>query len=69
MFKLFYTATMQPVQHGDVVHFANRSWTIDGIDESDKFLYTKVWTRSMDEQHLTISANPMDFGARFVETK
>jgi isopentenyl phosphate kinase len=69
MWKLFYTRNMQPVLTGDVVHFANRSWTIMEIDESTSYLSTKVWVRSNDEQHLMISANPADFMARFVQTK
>ena len=69
MFKLFYTRSMQPVQHGDVVHFGNRAWTIDEINESDSYLKTKVWVRSMDEQHLCLSASPMDFMARWVQVR
>lgn len=69
MFKLFYTVNMQPVNTGDVVHFANRAWTVEDIDESAKYLETRVWVRSMDEQHLCISASPNDFGARFILTK
>ena len=69
MFKLFYSKTMQPVQFGDVVHFAGRKWTVEEIVEAPKFLDTKLWVRSMDEQRLTISAYNGDIGARWVETK
>jgi hypothetical protein len=69
MWKLFYTTNMQPVKTNDTVHFANRSWSVNEIDESDSYLRTKVWVRSNDEQHLIISANPADFGARFIQTK
>ena len=69
MYKLFYSTNMQPVQVGDVVHFSNRAWTIEEINETPKFLETKVWCRSMDEQHLCINAWQGDFGARWVLTK
>jgi hypothetical protein len=69
MYQLFYTKTMQPVTTGDVVHFSNRAWTVEEVKPSDRYLETKVWVRSMDEQHLTISAYHLDIGARWVETK
>jgi hypothetical protein len=69
MFKLFYTVNMQPVQTGDVVHFSQRAWTVEEVVESPRYLDTKVWVRSMDEQHLYISAYHADFGARWVEVK
>jgi len=69
MYKLFYSTNMQPVQVGDVVHFSNRAWTVEEINETPKFLETKVWVRSMDEQHLMINARQGDFGARWVLTK
>lgn len=69
MYKLFYTINMQPVQVGDVVHFGQRAWTIEEVVETPEFLKTKVWVRSMDEQHLIINAWQGDFGARWVQVK
>ena len=69
MYQLLYKANMMPVNHGDVVHFSNRAWTIDEICTSDSYLSCWVWVRSMDEQHLTIRVGGGQFGAQFVQTR
>lgn len=69
MYQLLYKANMMPVNHGDVVHFGNRAWTIDEICVSDSYLSCWVWVRSMDEQHLTIRVSGCDFDARFIQTR
>jgi hypothetical protein len=69
MYKLFYTTNMKPVETGDVVHFSQRAWTVEEVVETPRFLETKVWVRSMDEQHLLINAWHGDFGARWILTK
>lgn len=69
MYQLLYTTNMQPAQHGDVVHFSNKAWTIEEIDAQPSYLNCWVWVRSMDEQHLTIKVTGSTFGARFIETR
>jgi hypothetical protein len=69
MYQLLYTTNMQPAQHGDVVHFSNRAWTIEDIVSKPSYLDCWVWVRSMDEQRLCIKVTGNTFGARFIETK
>lgn len=69
MFKPYYTATMQPVQHGDVVHFGNRAWTVESTQESDRFLETGLWVRSMDESHYMVRISGTQVGIQFFQTK
>jgi hypothetical protein len=69
MYQALYTAGMQPVNTGDVVHFSNRTWSIDEVCNSSSYLDCWIWVRSMDEQHLCIRVTGNDFGARFIQTR
>jgi hypothetical protein len=69
MYQLLYKKQMTPVQHGDVVHFSNKAWTVDEICSSDSYLSCWVWVRSMDEQHLTIRVTGGQFDAQFYKTR
>jgi hypothetical protein len=69
MYQAFYTAVMQPVKTGDVVHFSNRAWSVDEVCNSDKYLDCAIWVRSMDEQRLCIRVFGTDFGVRFIQAR
>lgn len=69
MYQALYTAGMQPVKTGDVVHFGNRTWSVDEVCNSTSYLDCWLWVRSMDEQHLCIRVTGSEFGARFIQTR
>jgi hypothetical protein len=69
MHQMFYRSTMQPVNTGDVVHFSNKAWTIEEIDNNENYLKCWAWVRSMDEQHLCIRVTGVQFDAQFFQVK
>ena len=65
MYQMFYTTNMAPVKTGDVVHFSQRAWTVESIDNAETYLKCWAWVRSMDEDHVTVRVTGTQFGAQF----